>query len=56
MTSAPVSRGNEVPADFAEAVLAGDLRAAGKLMRDLDDRVPEARAQLAGPDPFKATR
>ncbi|HEY4056035.1 MAG TPA: GTP-binding protein, partial [Kofleriaceae bacterium] len=29
-----------------DAILAGDMRAAGKLMRDIDDRVPSARAVL----------
>jgi LAO/AO transport system kinase len=39
MTAAP-------PASRAERVLAGDLRAAAALMRDLDDDVPGARADL----------
>lgn len=30
----------------SDAILAGDTRAAGKLMRDIDDRVPSARATL----------
>ncbi|HEY4178448.1 MAG TPA: methylmalonyl Co-A mutase-associated GTPase MeaB [Kofleriaceae bacterium] len=29
-----------------QSILAGDMRAAGKLMRDIDDRVPSARAML----------
>jgi LAO/AO transport system kinase len=33
---------------LAERVLAGDVRAAARLMRDLDDRLPEAEAALRG--------
>ena len=45
MTS-PGHAGTEGRDAIVEQILAGDARAAGKLMRDLDDRVPEARAHL----------
>ena len=35
------------PADRARAVIGGDLRAAARLMRDLDDGIPGAREALA---------
>jgi LAO/AO transport system kinase len=34
------------PPPLAERVLSGDVRAAARLMRDLDDRLPEAEASL----------
>ena len=35
-----------VASTLAEKVLAGEVRAAARLMRDLDDRLPEAEAAL----------
>jgi LAO/AO transport system kinase len=46
------NEGDRIPVDrpaksaLAERVLAGDVRAAARLMRDLDDRLPEAEAAL----------
>jgi LAO/AO transport system kinase len=41
-----LSATNRIPGGIAGRVLAGELRAAARLMRDLDDRLPEADAAL----------